>query len=157
MGGSQIQHSIGEQWEEHLRDRYDPAKAKEDFRNYENTTPGVREFYRQNHIQQTRDFVLTKKAQYTPLNRRKMSVWEAMTALDQLVDDSDPDTDLTQTDHNFQTAESARRDGRPRWFILTGFLHDLGKVLCLYGEPQWAVVGDTFPVGCAWSDRIVFH
>ena len=35
-------------------------------------------------------------------------------------------------------------------------VHDLGKVLCLYGEPQWAVVGDTFPVGCAWSDPIVF-
>src|SRR5262249_10861546 len=29
--------------------------------------------------------------------------------------------------------------------------------LCLFGEPQWAVVGDTFPVGCAWSDKIVFH
>jgi inositol oxygenase len=28
--------------------------------------------------------------------------------------------------------------------------------LCLYGDPQWAVVGDTFPVGCAWSDQIVF-
>jgi inositol oxygenase len=40
---------------------------------------------------------------------------------------------------------------------LTGLIHDLGKVLCLYGEPQWAVVGDTFPTGCAWSDRIVFH
>jgi inositol oxygenase len=26
----------------------------------------------------------------------------------------------------------------------------------LYGEPQWAVVGDTFPVGCAYSDKIVF-
>jgi inositol oxygenase len=24
-------------------------------------------------------------------------------------------------------------------------------------EPQWAVVGDTFPVGCAWSDQIVYH
>jgi inositol oxygenase len=35
-------------------------------------------------------------------------------------------------------------------------LHDLGKVLCLYGEPQWAVVGDTFPVGCAYSDQVVF-
>ena len=35
-------------------------------------------------------------------------------------------------------------------------MHDLGKVLCLYGEPQWAVVGDTFPVGCAYSDQIVF-
>jgi inositol oxygenase len=40
--------------------------------------------------------------------------------------------------------------------VLAGFIHDLGKVLCLYGEPQWAVVGDTFPVGCAWSDKIVF-
>ncbi len=28
--------------------------------------------------------------------------------------------------------------------------------MCLWGEPQWAVVGDTFPVGCAYSDRIVF-
>ena len=41
--------------------------------------------------------------------------------------------------------------------VLTGFLHDLGKCLCLYGEPQWGVVGDTFPVGCAWSKEIVFH
>ena len=55
-----------------------------------------------------------------------------------------------------QTSEAIRRDGHPRWFVLTGFLHDLGKVLCLYGEPQWAVVGDTFPVGCAYSDQIVF-
>ena len=55
-----------------------------------------------------------------------------------------------------QMSEAIRRDGHPRWFVLTGFLHDLGKVLCLYGEPQWAVVGDTFPVGCAYSDQIVF-
>jgi inositol oxygenase len=32
----------------------------------------------------------------------------------------------------------------------------MGKVLCLFGEPQWAVTGDTFPVGCAYSDRIVY-
>jgi inositol oxygenase len=31
--------------------------------------------------------------------------------------------------------------------IATGLIHDLGKVLCLYGEPQWAVAGDTLPVG----------
>src|SRR5437773_639480 len=53
--------------------------------------------------------------------------------------------------------EQIRHDGHPRWFILAGLIHDLGKILCLYGEPQWAVVGDTFPVACAWSDRIVFH
>jgi inositol oxygenase len=40
--------------------------------------------------------------------------------------------------------------------VAAAFAHDLGKVLCLYGEPQWAVVGDTFPVGCAYSDKIVF-
>ena len=92
-----------------------------------------------------------------PLEKKRMSVWEAMEQLNRLVDDSDPDTDLSQIDHNFQTAEACRRDRRPDWFVLAGFVHDLGKVLCLYGEPQWAVVGDTFPVGCAWSDRIVFH
>ena len=38
---------------------------------------------------------------------------------------------------------------------MTGLVHDLGKILCLFGEPQWAVVGDTFPVGCRWSQKIV--
>ena len=55
-----------------------------------------------------------------------------------------------------QTAETIRADGHEDWFVLTGLIHDLGKVLCLFGEPQWAVVGDTFPVGCAFSDRIVY-
>ena len=58
--------------------------------------------------------------------------------------------------HAFQTAEALRRDGHPRWLILTGLIHDLGKVLILFGEPQWAVVGDTFPVGCAYSNKIVY-
>jgi inositol oxygenase len=79
-----------------------------------------------------------------------------MEYLNTLVDDSDPDTDLTQIEHLLQTSEAIRADGHPRWFILTGLIHDLGKILCLFGEPQWAVVGDTFPVGCAFSDKIVF-
>ena len=68
----------------------------------------------------------------------------------------DFNVNLSQIAHNLQTAEAIRRDGHPRWFQLTGLMHDLGKVLCLWGEPQWAVVGDTFPVGCAWSAKIVF-
>ncbi len=47
-----------------------------------------------------------------------------------------------------QAAEAIRADGHPRWFVLVGLIHDLGKVLCLYGEPQWAVVGDTTSVSC---------
>ncbi len=85
-----------------------------------------------------------------------MSIWQALEFLNTLIDDSDPDTDFTQIEHCLQTSEAIRRDGHPRWFVLAGLIHDLGKILCLYGEPQWAVVGDTFPVGCAYSDQIVF-
>ncbi|KAF4516958.1 hypothetical protein B566_EDAN005559 [Ephemera danica] len=31
------------------------------------------------------------------------------------------------------------------------------KVMAFYDEPQWAVVGDTFPVGCLWGDSIVYR
>lgn len=145
------------QWDDFLEARYDPGKSTDDFRHYDDSTPPVvREFYRLNHTLQTRDFVLQKKTEYLGRQRRQMGIWEAMEYLNTLVDDSDPDTDLSQIEHNLQTAEAIRRDGHPRWFVLTGFIHDLGKVLCLYGEPQWAVVGDTFPVGCAYSDKIVF-
>jgi len=146
-----------EQWDDFVEERYDPNRKTEDFRKFDDSAPaGVREFYRQNHAQQTRQFVLEKKRQYAGLARCEMGIWEACEYLNTLVDESDPDTDLSQIQHLMQTAEAIRRDGHPRWMILTGFLHDLGKVLCLYGEPQWAVVGDTFPVGCAWSDKIVF-
>jgi inositol oxygenase len=116
----------------------------------------VKEFYRLNHTNQTMEFVRGKKKEYLALNRRKMRVWEALEYLDTLVDDSDPDIDLTQIEHAMQTAEAIRRANQPRWFILTGLIHDLGKILCLWGEPQWAVVGDTFPVGCAYSNSIVY-
>jgi inositol oxygenase len=127
------------------------------FRDYRNTVrPGVREFYRLNHTHQTLAFVLEKKKQYLPKTRRVMGIWEAMEFLNTLVDDSDPDTELSQIEHLVQTAEAIRADGHPRWFVVTGLIHDLGKILCLFGEPQWAVVGDTFPVGCRFSEKVVF-
>jgi len=162
-----------EEWDDFLKTRYpeeqaanstppafkatDPNKKEEEFRNYEaDARATVREFYRLNHRHQTYDFVLAKKTEFLTLNRRRMGIWEAMEYLNQLVDDSDPDTDLSQLEHLLQTAEQIRHDGHPRWFILAGLVHDLGKILCLWGEPQWAVVGDTFPVGCAYSTKIVF-
>jgi inositol oxygenase len=141
----------------HTGERYDPNRKTGDFRRYDEAAPdGVREFYRLNHTRQTRAFVLAKKRQYGAKQRGEMGVWEALEYLNTLVDESDPDTDLSQIEHLLQSAEAIREDGHPRWMILAGLLHDLGKVLCLYGEPQWAVVGDTFPVGCAWSEKIVY-
>ena len=148
-----------ELWEEDLRARYPETgdKAKEEYRNYQD--PGretVREFYRLNHQYQTFDFVVEKEKKFNQLNKKQMKFWEAVEFLNTLVDDSDPDIDLNQTQHLLQTSEAIRADGHPDWFILTGFVHDLGKVLCLFGEPQWAVVGDTFPVGCKFSEKIVY-
>ncbi len=146
-----------EDWEEFLEGRYRQGKSEEEFRQYDaEANPGVAEFYRINHRMQTVDYVLGKEKQYFGLQRGRKTVWEAAEYLNTLVDDSDPDTDLTQIEHLLQTSEAIRRDGHPRWMVLVGFIHDLGKCLCLYGEPQWGVVGDTFPVGCAWSDQIVF-
>jgi len=143
--------------DEFLEGRYQQDKSETEFRQYDaRSKPGVAEFYRLNHERQTVDYVLRKEKEYFGLKRGRKTTWEAADFLNTLVDDSDPDTDLTQIEHLLQTSEAMRREGQPRWMVLVGFLHDLGKCLCLYGEPQWGVVGDTFPVGCAWSDQIVF-
>src|SRR5206468_6969459 len=109
-----------EEWEEFLKVRYpeaakaktasfhatDPNKDQEQFRNYEaDARPSVREFYRLNHRHQTFDFVQSKKKEFLSLDRRPMGLWEAMEFLNTLVDDSDPDTDLSQLEHLLQTAE----------------------------------------------------
>ena len=147
-------------WEDDLLKRYPEPnkKQKEDYRNYTDSPRDalVRNFYKINHQFQTYDFVVAKQEEFFELKKQKMSVWEALDYLNTLVDDSDPDIELDQLQHLLQTAEAIRQDGHPDWFVLTGLLHDLGKVLCLYGEPQWAVVGDTYPVGCQFSDKIVY-
>ncbi|CAN6699366.1 unnamed protein product [Malus baccata var. baccata] len=111
----------------------------------------VEEFYRLNHINQTHDF----------LNRVEMSIWECCELLNDVVDDSDPDLDEPQIEHLLQTAEAIRKDyPNEDWLHLTALIHDLGKVLLLpsFGElPQWAVVGDTHPLGCAFDESIVHH
>lgn len=153
-------------WDEDVRRRYAQHTPDEEvgqkrresslFRDYgAGARDCVREFYHQNHLRQTVEFNRAIREKYLPCRTRQMSLWEAMEFLEQLVDDSDPDIELPQIAHSLQTAEAIRRDGHPDWFILTGLVHDMGKVLCLFGEPQWAVTGDTFPVGCSYSEQIV--
>ncbi|KAM6585225.1 hypothetical protein CsatB_012227 [Cannabis sativa] len=134
------------------------------FRDYEvegERQPGVENFYRINHLNQTFDFVKKMREEYSKLNRMEMSIWECCELLNDVVDESDPDLDEPQIEHLLQTAEAIRRDyPNEDWLHLTGLIHDLGKVLLLPsfgGLPQWAVVGDTYPVGCAFNDSIVHH
>jgi len=142
------------------------SKKKNEFRNYSESSPTmsrVSNFYHENRKNQTLQAVLEKKERIFKLENRVMGIWEAAELLDGLVDQSDPDTDHTQIVHALQTAEAIRQEYPGEeydWFHLTGFIHDLGKVLShpeVYNEPQWACVGDTFPVGCAYEDSNVHH
>merc|ERR1711935_766764 len=119
-----------------------------EFRTYDvNSTDFIQERVRRTyytmHTKQTVEFVEKRKEKWLKLN--------------DLVDESDPDIDLPNIVHAFQTAEQIRKDHPDKeWFQLTGLIHDLGKIMAFYEEPQWAVVGDTFPVGCAPQECIVY-
>ena len=86
---------------------------------------------------------------------------KALEMLNELVDESDPDLDLPNIVHAFQvitifcilymctlnviiqTAERIRADHPDKeWLQLIGLIHDLGKVMAFYNEPQWCVVGE---------------
>ncbi|XP_066849911.1 inositol oxygenase isoform X3 [Anser cygnoides] len=124
-----------------------PGKAKSEYRNY---TEGklldrVYTTYLLMHTHQTVDFVRRKSAEYGGCSLRRMSVMEALELLDQLVDESDPDVDFPNSFHAYQTAEGIRR-AHP----------DKGPPGTPVAAPQWAVVGDTFPVGCKVQKSVVF-
>ncbi|KAL4286620.1 hypothetical protein AHAS_Ahas19G0104400 [Arachis hypogaea] len=74
-----------------------------------------------------------------------MSIWKCCELLDKIVDET----------------EAIRKDYSDEdWLHLTGFIHDLDKVLLFssFGElPQWAIVGDIFPIGCRFDESNVHH
>jgi len=137
--------------------KFDSAKDKTQFRQYEDACDRVKNFYQEQHEKQTVAYNLKARNDFKSKVRAEMSIWEAMERLNTLIDESDPDTSLSQIEHLLQSAEAIRRDGKPRWFQLTGLIHDLGKLLFFFGaEGQWDVVGDTFPIGCAFDQAIIY-
>jgi len=135
-------------------------KEKEAFRDYtKNDALGerVKRTYTEMHTKQTMAFVTEKHKTWLKFNHMEATIMEALDMLNELVDESDPDLDLPNIVHAFQTAERIREEHPDKeWFQLVGLIHDLGKIMAFYGEPQWAVVGDTFPVGCKPQPSIVF-
>lgn len=139
------------------KSEFDESMDKTRFRQYEDACDRVKTFYKEQHEKQTMEFNIQARTNFHKNVRAKMGVWEAIEMLDTLIDESDPDTELSQITHLLQTAESIRRDGKPDWMQVTGLVHDLGKLLFLFGsEGQWDVVGDTFVVGCRFSDKIIY-
>lgn len=127
------------------------------FRQYELACDRVKQFYEEQHEKQTVAYNIQARINFKTKTRARMTIWEGLERLNKLLDDSDPDTELSQIDHALQTAEAIRKDNKPRWFQLVGLIHDLGKLLYFFdSKGQWDVVGDTFPVGCKFLKRIIF-
>jgi len=135
-------------------------KDKEAFRDYnkdDELGARVKKTYYDMHSNQTMDFVASKHDKWLKFNHMEATVMEALDMLNELVDESDPDLDLPNIVHAFQTAERIREMHPDKdWYHLVGLIHDMGKIMAFYGEPQWAVVGDTFPVGCKHAPSIVY-
>ncbi|KAA8590170.1 hypothetical protein FQN60_014104 [Etheostoma spectabile] len=138
----------------------DKTKEKEDYRNFKsgNLIDRVFNTYKLMHTNQTLDFVKQKHSVWAGCNHDHKRMMDAIMSLDQLVDESDPDVDFPNSFHAFQTAEGIRQAHPDKdWFQLVGLIHDVGKTMAFWDEPQWAVVGDTFPVGCKFQNSIVFR
>eukprot|EP00994_Dinema_validum_P006324 NODE_463_length_1666_cov_106.226964_g335_i0.p1 GENE.NODE_463_length_1666_cov_106.226964_g335_i0~~NODE_463_length_1666_cov_106.226964_g335_i0.p1 ORF type:complete len:336 (-),score=87.32 NODE_463_length_1666_cov_106.226964_g335_i0:576-1583(-) len=183
------------------------SAAQKAFRNYVDSQfqERVEKTYREMQENQSVEYVTDMMKKYGGATEN-WSVWNIMKLLNEIVDESDPDNDLPQHVHAFQTASSLvtrycnvpsmtlktdimvkdlfdqeEWEDLPQsardlygglalhelyshitdwdWFPLVGFIHDCGKVLATphFGEcPQWSTVGDTFPVGCAFSAANVF-
>jgi inositol oxygenase len=98
--------------------------------------------------------------------RALMTIREAFVALENYVDSSDPDVDIPNIVHMFQTAEGIRKAGHPDWMQLVGLVHDMGKIMYLWGTDedgqngtatgaQWALGGDTWVLGARIPDCTV--
>ena len=114
--------------------------------------------YEEMHKHQTLEYVKLKRKQYSNLNNKKMKIKDALKALDSFIDPSDPDVDVPNSIHAYQTAERIRKKYPKNIELqLTGLIHDLGKILFSFGEPNWTIVGDTYVVGCEFPESIVYY
>lgn len=135
-----------------------------EFRNYQEVSQAVRNNYYQARIGQTVEYVRRQHKHYRERPKEKMGLWKVIEELAQFIDVSDPDVDIPNAHHLFQTAEAARKNKEEDWFVLTCFLHDIGKIMYRWGcdadgtskKQQWGIVGDTFVVGTTIPDSIVF-
>lgn len=151
--------------EQLLRDQ----KQEQDFRNYTDSPyqKRVAKTYQNQHTYQTYYYVREQHERYFgngPKSeyekRGSMDFWDIYKYLKTKKDDTDPDTDDVQMYHALQTAEALRSqfpNEKYKWLHLTGFFHDFGKLLGLWEKYDWAIAGDTFPVGCQFSEANIFY
>ena len=129
----------------------------ETLRNYDINSKQC-EFYKRMYQNQDLKFVLMMKRKYDKLDNVEMTMNKALSLMVTFIDPSDPDLDEPNSIHAYQTAERIRKMyPNNKEYQIIGLIHDLGKVLFTFDEPDYAVVGDTFVVGCKLPKSIVYY
>ena len=100
--------------------------SNNNFRDYTQDLPEVIECYKDQRKNQTLEYHNYTIKKYCKF-KNKSSFWDLFDKLSIFVDLSDPDTNLTNHQHLFQTAEAIRKDGLPEWLQFVGLIHDLAK------------------------------
>ncbi len=127
------------------------------FRNY-NIQSKQAQLYKKMYVEQTLENVIKIRNKYNKRKGIKISIKQLLLMLDDFVDDSDPDLDLPNSVHAYQTAEKIREKYPDDYEMqITGLIHDLGKILYKFGEPQHYIVGDTFVLGAKFPKSMVFY
>ncbi|CAL1128761.1 unnamed protein product [Cladocopium goreaui] len=95
------------------------------YRNYESSTrqDKVEKTYSDMRVNQTVAFVKAMREKWMKFDKGEYTIMEAIEMLDELVDDSDPDVDIPNSIHDFQTAERIREQWPGEeydWFHLVG-------------------------------------
>ncbi|CAK8694346.1 unnamed protein product [Clavelina lepadiformis] len=133
--------------------------------------PGYRDFSHENkrfenvfnvyanmHANQCVEFVQQMRKKWLNFEHGEYAIMEILEKLSDFEDECDPDVDFPNSFHAFQTAEGLRKKYPDKdWLHLCGFIHDLGKIMAIWGEPQYATVGDTFVVGAEFAPSIVYR
>jgi inositol oxygenase len=135
------------------------------WRNGQHDTTGLRVYdpsdtrvynhYKMMRMYHTSSYAQRMHEKFGQFNHSIMTMKTAFEKLEGYVDASDPDLRLPNVVHAFMSAEAARKNGEEDWFQLTLLLHDIGKIMFLYGTgedgqsgqasgPQWALGGDTW-------------
>ncbi|KAF6030401.1 hypothetical protein EB796_011292 [Bugula neritina] len=97
----------------------------------------VKDTYYKMHTSQTVEFVKSQHEKWGKFDTVELTIMEALEYLADFVDESDPDAQFANSFHAYQTAEAIRAEyPEEDWFHLTGLIHDLGKVMGKYGQPQ---------------------
>jgi len=121
-------------------------------------------FYHLNHARQTYEFVQRMHHKHSKSTAKAIDIWTAIGHLGELEDYEASMKGFTTTthysilEHAILTAENIRMAfPNEVWFQVVGLIHGLGHLLghkLFDCQPQWAVCGETFPVGCKFDSQI---